>query len=108
MIFFSLLKKQISDIEKRVPFIPDFSDLNNIGKIALVSFWMTVIYSFTQIEFYNQFYDKLWYNVKNFIPISLAHEHTSLILVAPALCPAILGMPFFLAYLLFPSIIIAI
>ena len=68
MIFFSLLKKQISDIEKRVPLIPDFSDLNNIGKIALVSFWITVIYSFTQIEVYSQFYDKLWYNVKNFIP----------------------------------------
>ena len=68
MNFFSLLKKQLSDIEKRVPFIPDFSDLNNIGKIALVSFWITVVYSFSQIELYSQFYDKFWYNIKNFSP----------------------------------------
>lgn len=68
MSLFYILKKQLSDIEKRVPFIPDFSDLNNIGKIALVSFWITVIYSFTQIDNYGQFYDKFWLNVKNFSP----------------------------------------
>lgn len=62
------LKKHLSDIEKRVPFIPDFSDLTNIGKIALVSLWITVIYSFTQVQSYNQFYNTFWYNIKGFTP----------------------------------------
>lgn len=68
MNFFKKIKKNFLDIERRVPYIPDFSDLGNIGKIALVSLWITVIYSFTQIQVYGEFYYKFWSNVKSFSP----------------------------------------
>lgn len=62
------LKKTLSQIERRVPFIPDLSDFNNLGKIFLVTFWLIVIYSFTQVDSTDKFYQQFWENIKNFTP----------------------------------------
>lgn len=68
MIFLHKIRKTLLEIEQRVPFIPDFSDLNNLGKIFLVTFWLIVIYSFAQIDNTSEFYAKFWDNIKGFTP----------------------------------------
>lgn len=62
------LKKQLLKIEQHIPFVPNFSDPSNIGKIILISFWICVIYSCTQIENSHQFYDKFLSTIFQFIP----------------------------------------
>lgn len=65
---FNNLKKQLLKIEQHVPFIPNFSDPSNIGKIILISFWICVIYTCTQIDSSHQFYEKFGNTIIKFIP----------------------------------------
>ncbi len=68
MAILQKIRKTLLEIEQRVPFIPDFSDFNNLGKIFLVTFWLIVIYSFTQINNTSEFYGQFWSNIKEFTP----------------------------------------
>jgi len=68
---YSTLKKFRSvlfKIENRVPYIPDFGDAWNILKILLVSFLISVIYSFSQVDKASEFYVYFWENIQVFSP----------------------------------------
>ena len=71
-----------SKIEQHVPYIPDFADFWSIVKILLVSLFMCIIYSFTQIQGASQFYIEFWKNIRNFAPYMIT-QLMLLILFAP-------------------------
>lgn len=71
-----------SKIEQHVPYIPDFADFWSIVKILLVSLFMCIIYSFTQIQGASQFYIEFWKNIRNFSPYMIT-QLMLLILFAP-------------------------
>lgn len=58
----------LKQMESHVPYIPDFSNLQNIGKIILVSFWICVIYTFTLVNSYDNFYSLFWHNIQRITP----------------------------------------
>lgn len=73
---FSVLKKIrtiLFKIEHRVPYIPDFGDAWNILKILLVSFLISVIYSFSQVNRASEFYMFFWENIQVFSPYVITH-----------------------------------
>ncbi len=67
----NLLKKArtvLFRIEHRVPYIPDFNDAWNILKILLMSFFICVIYSFSQVSKASLFYATFWVTLQEFSP----------------------------------------
>lgn len=62
------IKSTFKNIEQRFPYIPDFSDIWNILKVILVSLFICIIYSFTQINDIAAFYSTFWHNLKIFSP----------------------------------------
>ncbi len=65
---FKKLRSILFKIENRVPYIPDFGDAWNILKILLVSFLISVIYSFSQVDKASEFYGYFWENIQVFAP----------------------------------------
>ena len=76
------LRYFFSKVEQHVPYIPDFSDFWSIFKILIVSLFMCIIYSFTQIQGASQFYGEFWKNITNFAPY-LITQLVLLVLFAP-------------------------
>ena len=55
-------------MEQRVPYIPDFSDIWNVWKILIMSFFLCLIYSFTNAYYINSFYLHFWSNLQILSP----------------------------------------
>lgn len=66
--FFKKLRTILFKIEHRVPYIPDFGDAWNILKILIVSFLISIIYSFSQVNKASEFYTFFWQNIQIFAP----------------------------------------
>lgn len=62
------IKTVFFHIEQKVPYIPDFSDAWTILKILLVSFSISVIYSFSQLQHASDFYQYFLPNLQMFAP----------------------------------------
>lgn len=67
-VFIKKIRSILFRIENRVPYIPDFGDAWNILKILLVSFFISVIYSFSQVSRASEFYSYFWENIQVFAP----------------------------------------
>lgn len=76
------VKYFFSKIEQHVPYIPDFADIWNIFKILVVSLFICIIYSFSQIEGASQFYIEFWKNIVKLSPYLLT-QLILLVLFAP-------------------------
>lgn len=68
MLLLKKLKFFLFKLQHRMPYIPDFSDGWNILKIMLVSFFICVIYSFSEVSKASDFYTTFWINLKIFSP----------------------------------------
>lgn len=58
----------ISQIFQYVPYIPDFNNFWSLLKVVLVSLFMCIVYSFTQIKGVSLFYAEFWKNLVLFSP----------------------------------------